>query len=614
MIIAAIGVGTMLTSLVLVWLIGNRCYRYGWVVVPRRDRWHQSPVARYGGVGIACAFFLGVVAYSLATGVIPPREHVAFLVGAFGVYVVGLVDDIVTIKPSTKLIGQIVAVSLPIAAGVIIAATPWYLANVLLTFFWFIGIVNATNLIDNMDGLAAGVVAIALATLLTLQVIGFSLVSQEISVGIAVALLGAVLGFLVFNYHPAKIFMGDAGSLLLGYVLAGLVPSTRLNSSLPASSVLLSLILPVTVLAIPIFDTILVTMSRLWHGRAPSVGGRDHSSHRLVGLGFSERRAVAILWAFSFVGGMSAVALRLWPVNAVLIVGLYATFLTFVGIYLWRVKSYAAPDNLPLRSRWTPMVVDVLYKRRIAEVLLDFILIAGAYYAAFYLRFEGTLKEHADRYIESLPIVIVASLIAFFFSGVYRGIWRFITVADLGRYMQGVLFGTSTSIALVAGLYGFRGYSRAVFIIYGVLLFLLTAGSRLSFRVFDDIVGKRALKMRTVGIFIYGAGRAGRLLYDECSQNERYAHVRVLGFLDDDPGKRHLLMVGVPIYGVEDIAAVVEVPVSSPIELWIASRKIPDDRARTVVAALEENLHTTMFVRRFGIQVEDDAGGAHFNG
>ena len=179
----------------------------------------------------------------------------------------------------------------------------------MLTLIWIVGLTNAFNLLDNMDGLCAGIAVVAgVAFLATaLPVTEGSLAFHQVQY--LAALIGALLGFLVYNTHPASIFMGDSGSLLIGMSLAGL--TLTLGSTITGGQNVLSVIaVPMLVLLIPIFDTTLVTISRMVSGRPTSMGGRDHTSHRLVAIGLSERSAVTLLWLLAAASGAIGVAFR----------------------------------------------------------------------------------------------------------------------------------------------------------------------------------------------------------------------------------------------------------------------------------------------------------------
>ena len=227
---------------------------------------------------------------------------------AAAIFIVGLVDDVLSLKPATKLIAQIGLASALLVFGYRLNWLESMTLDLLLTLVWIVGMTNAFNLLDNMDGLCAGIAMIVGAALMIDLLPGAAGTLMSSQARYLAILLGATGGFLVYNFHPASIFMGDSGSLLLGFSFAAVTLSSGRQT--PGRSDVLSIVAaPVLVLLIPIFDTTLVTLSRWFSGRRASQGGRDHSSHRLVAIGLSERRAVALLWMLAAVGGGLGVAL-----------------------------------------------------------------------------------------------------------------------------------------------------------------------------------------------------------------------------------------------------------------------------------------------------------------
>ncbi|OGL66105.1 hypothetical protein A3B21_04120 [Candidatus Uhrbacteria bacterium RIFCSPLOWO2_01_FULL_47_24] len=606
MIVIIIGFVTFLISLFFVWLTGNLAYRFGFVSTPSVTRWNKRPVALFGGVGIFCAFILGLFFFYMLVGRPAQIQLVlALLLGASAMFGLGLIDDVLHLKPSTKLIGQIIGVSIPLVAGFVFSASPWHLLNILITFFWFLMIINAINLMDNMDGLASGIVMIATVTFLGVRFIKDGFALSDPIFPIAVIFLYATAGFWIVNRYPASIFMGDAGSLFVGFLLAGITMPSALNGFLGSSSAVLSLLVPLVVLSVPLFDTLLVTVSRLWNGISPTEGGKDHSSHRLVGLGFTENRAVWLLYGLAALGGVAAVVLARFPVYSVAALLFYVLFLIIVGIYLSRVKVYSqtkAPDN---KVRWTPLTNNILYKRHAFEVLLDFVLIVASYYLAYYLRFEGALKDNLGLYIQSLPIIVASCAVGFYIAGVYRGLWHFITTADLGRFAGGVLSGVGIGVFLIAVLYRFEGYSRAVFIILGILLFLLVVGSRLSFRLVDELIRRRADAVKTKNVVIYGAGQSGKFLLEEWTRNPTYAEYRILGFIDDDPSKQHRMLGGLSIQALNEFVQETQTHPAILHEVWISSNHIASDQIRNLMAGVVRENRTKPRVRRFTLNMEE---------
>jgi UDP-GlcNAc:undecaprenyl-phosphate GlcNAc-1-phosphate transferase len=255
---------------------------------PRADRWHKTPTPSSGGIAILCA--AAAIYAILFRG-----QHVAIASGALALWTLGLIDDRVRLSPAVKLAGQCAVSACVVASGVVFRATPYEALNILFSFSWLVGITNAFNLIDNMDGLCAGV---------TVIIAGFRyfLLSARGDWGEAglCALVGGVYaGYLVCNHRPARIFMGDCGSMLAGFSLAALTIATPIPHT---KAFVAGLFYPALTFIYPIFDTMLVSVLRKLAGRPISAGGRDHSSHRLVSLGLGETQTVAILWTLTAAG------------------------------------------------------------------------------------------------------------------------------------------------------------------------------------------------------------------------------------------------------------------------------------------------------------------------
>ncbi len=321
---------TLVTSMIATPLVRAGAIRAGVVASPRDDRWHQRPTATLGGVAIYVAFVAGVAMVG------PEPARVAPILAASTLlFVAGLIDDLVRLRPMSKLAAQIAAAAVVVASGLRLPWTAQPAVDALITLVWLVGITNALNLLDNMDGLAAGIAAIACLFL----TITFVLNGQSAEAVLTMVMLGAVLGFLVFNFSPASIFMGDCGSMFLGSALGGLALLSDYGRSRNLTAVLFT---PLLILTIPILDTCLVTVTRKLSGRPVSHGGRDHTSHRLVALGASERRAVAILYALATVSGLCALVVRWLEAGAVLAVfGGVAAFMALFGLYLARVRVEA---------------------------------------------------------------------------------------------------------------------------------------------------------------------------------------------------------------------------------------------------------------------------------
>jgi UDP-GlcNAc:undecaprenyl-phosphate GlcNAc-1-phosphate transferase len=517
--------------------------RTGHVASPRKDRWHRQPTPTFGGVAIA------VVVLALGAVQAESRAQVVLLVGGAAIFLVGLVDDIIRLKPYSKLIAEIAIASLFVFFGWRLNWSDSQTMDALLTIVWIVGLTNAFNLLDNMDGLCGGISLIAGATVLTSTVLRTGVTPEAHYLAI---LLGATAGFLAYNLHPAKIFMGDSGSLFIGLNLAVLTLMGPVRA--PGTSDVLSIVAaPLLILLVPIFDTTLVTISRLLSGRSAAQGGRDHSSHRLVAIGLSERDAVAVLWALAGLGGGLGIAIRGYNSEwSSVAAAIFILAMIIFAVYLAQVRVYEDVDAVALRrsGRFTPFALNFMHKRRVAEVLLDVCLVSISYYWAYRLRFEGGEWTTAfPRFIESLPIVLGVQMVALFVVGVYRGVWRHFGLMDSVVLARGIGIGTITSISVVVYAFRFAEYSRAVFVIYAALMMLMFTASRASFRLIGEFIRRRRHEGRR--LVIYGAGDGGAIAMRELINSSQDMY-RVVGFVDDDPRKVRTRIMGYPVLGGYD--------------------------------------------------------------
>ncbi len=275
-------------------------FHFGVLDQPSARKVHQRPTPLLGGLAIYGALILALVFFS------PPFylvEFGAILAGTTWLVLVGFVDDRRGMQPWVKMAGQLVAGAVLVGAGIHVRIFASDVLNIGLTLFWIVGITNAMNFQDNMDGLAAGITAVAALFFFVMAV------REELSLvsSLAAALAGASIGFLIYNFNPASTFMGDMGSMVLGFLLS--VLAIKLDFRVPAEQQIVTWMVPVVVLGIPIFDTTLVVFTRLRERRSPMQGGKDHTSHRLVSLGLSPRAAVLTLYMIGALLGLMAIVL-----------------------------------------------------------------------------------------------------------------------------------------------------------------------------------------------------------------------------------------------------------------------------------------------------------------
>ncbi len=306
--------------------IRKNAIRWGFVDQPSVRKIHTHPVPRLGGVAIYLGCIITLIAFGHQFYI---AQVVSMLIGATLVSFLGVWDDRHGLRPLFKLAGQIVAAGILYATGVQVGFLHHPILNVAATLLWVVGITNALNLLDNMDGLSGGVATVACIFFFLLAVMS----GQYLVASLAAALLGACVGFLYYNLNPASIFMGDSGSLFIGFMLAALGIKLRF----PDNVAFVTWMIPVVVLGLPIFDTTLVIISRLRRGLNPLTSpGKDHVSHRLVLMGASQREAVLILYLVCCALGVIAMFLT----QASVIEGYFIGMLLIIAAAyaLWRLE------------------------------------------------------------------------------------------------------------------------------------------------------------------------------------------------------------------------------------------------------------------------------------
>ena len=517
-----------------------------WMAYPRADRWHGQPTALMGGIAI-------YVAATIAVFVAVPMEEVwPIWAGATLMFVVGMVDDLARIQPAAKLAAQVVATGLLLYAGYTFGVHWPLWLSLPLTLLWVIGITNAVNLLDNMDGLAAGIAGIA-ALVMTVFA---GLTGSMMAVALGSVVGGAALGFLAFNFKPARIFMGDCGSLFLGFSISALALITQQQAGVEGQ--LAVGLVPLSVLAVPILDTTLVTFMRRLAGRPVSQGGRDHTSHRLVFLGLSEKHAVLTLYGLSL--GSGALALLVLFVDVKLFYALsvfIGAALGVFGVHLARANVYqtgeASGDGAPTASVRPLQALHNLFGHRwkaAAGILTDVLLVGAAFVVAHYLRFEGGLEAARElQMVEALPLIVAAKVLVFYAMGLYRGIWRHAGTPELVRTVGTTVLAGGATFGVYALLHGLAAVSVSVLVIDWMIVTLAVVGVRFGFRGLRQYLAANREQGRRV--LLYGAGDAGVLTLREFRRNPGLGRTPI-GFLDDDTLKQGQTIQGLRVLGTGD--------------------------------------------------------------
>ena len=540
-------------SFLLIPLIKQLSFKSGYLAEPSLDRWHKSPTPIFGGVAIFFGFILSLSVFFTIQGQWD-KVPWGILFGSLIIFVIGLYDDFHPISPLGKLLGQIIAAASVILLGYtstffnprieneILAQLP----NILFTFVWLVGITNAINLLDNMDGLAGGISLIAVC------ILGYFFWGEgnQSLFWISISLAGSLLGFLIFNFPPASIFMGDSGSLFLGFTLAILAIAQQQQ----ASNVFAVISVPTLLFSLPILDTLLVTITRLMRGQSPTHGGRDHTSHRLIAFGLNERQTLYILYAVALITGIMAAALE--SINywmSLALVPILVIVLALLAAYLGRIKVVSSIDvqENPVIAK---VIGEITYRRRLLEFGLDFFLISIAFYLSFLANYGLVMNnERLALYLQVLPIGLASAYIANFLVGVYRGVWRYVGLDDFIRYVQASI----GCIAIFAGLLFLinsfteiewtNEFPSRIILFFGVFLFLSLSTARSSFKFLDLLFSASQPRIGKERVVIYGASDSGEMAIRWIQMNLGFNFLPV-GMLTDDP-----FLIGRRIHGVEVI-------------------------------------------------------------
>src|ERR1035437_1968899 len=492
----------------------------------------RGPTPLLGGVAIIC----GTLAALAAAGELP----LWILGGALALLAVGTVDDARSLNPRQKLAMQ-VAVAVAMAfLGPPFSFTGLALPDALIEVFWLVATSNAFNLVDGIDGLASGV---GIAAALAIAAVG--LIYHDISLAVwSLALAGSLAGFLICNFYPASIFMGDAGALPIGLLL-GMFSIQA--GSIATNSRLSRFALPILVMLIPLLDTSIVTISRLATGQSISQHGHDHSHHRLQTLGLSDPRVTLVSWGAAFIACLCAVVVVLLHEPYVLmLLPWIAVGFTLIGMFFVDLTFESrAPDLAPDLPRVARMILSVAYKRPVVEIALDALILTAAYSGAYLIRFDFQINPlTTTQMIVAMPEVLGASYAAFLLMGIYRGIWRYVGLSDAMRFAAAALL--ACGFLELLHLLGFVSLSGSIVLLFTLPLFDLLLVSRSSFQIMRKAIS--LLNGSTERVLIVGAGKTGAAAAEQLLSG--FGRSRQLGgFVDDDSFKWGKLIAGHPVFG-----------------------------------------------------------------
>ena len=559
------------------------------VADPSGERWHTRSTPLFGGVGIFLGLAAGIGAAVAAGATDASSELLGILGGCAILFAAGFADDVFTLKPIAKLAAQFAAATVVLASGLTVEIVGNDVLATILGLVWLVGITNAFNLLDNMDGLAASLAAVSCAVF---AVAALDQDAGELGLVVALALGGACLGFLPFNLRPgrnARVFMGDSGSQVLGFGLASLALASSWTT---AGATLTSIVLPLLVLAIPILDTTLVTVRRTLERRPVTQGGTDHSSHRLVYYGLSEQQAVAALTLLAALLGATALAYNVLANARVTAVGLLISFVVLVQFasFLGDLQERSRrEDPGPPPPLWRAFLAN---PRRLVEVLTDFAIVCVSFLSAYLLFVDGggTNTQRA-LFLASLPILLGVRYVLFVLFGIYRRIWRFASARDLLAIGSAVALSVPITVGIVAATRPFGDFPLEIFVLDALLCATLVAGSRLVLRLLPGLGSVRSEQKR---VLIVGAGRSGRALARELAETPE---TRVVAFADDNPSLGRRRIHGVTVHGgLDDIERLLDgLKVD---EVLVTIPAAPSDRLELLVASCAEAGVGCRFVSR----------------
>lgn len=331
---ALIFVGAVSLSLVCTPLAIATALRRGVLDKPGGHKGHSSPVPYLGGLAIVVSFSISMLIPVIAINESSVSRQFLIVIGvALALALLGLFDDLRGLSSTLRLACEVAAgiVLWNLDFGVQLAGVRW--VDAVITILWVVGITNAFNLLDNMDGLSAGIAAIASFSFFAIAASN----GQYLVAGLSLALGGCAVGFLRHNFYPARVYMGDSGALFFGFLVAFIGLKLQLNISREVS-----VLVPIVVCSVAVLDTTLVTIARLRHGLSPFQGGRDHISHRLVKVGLSVPVAVSVLYAAAAAVGVVAFVISESDKSAAwTLAGLVAVLLVGFGVLAYNVPVYA---------------------------------------------------------------------------------------------------------------------------------------------------------------------------------------------------------------------------------------------------------------------------------
>jgi UDP-GlcNAc:undecaprenyl-phosphate GlcNAc-1-phosphate transferase len=555
--------------------------RVGAIDTPGPRRVHMTPIPRLGGLAVVTAVAAVVGAFGLflpgSLGWTGGATTLGPLAGLIPILLVSVRDDISHVGAFPKLLAQATGAGIAMWFGVLLPPTVHLFGYPIalgwmaypLSALWIVGVTNAFNLVDGLDGLSAGlglISCIGLAAVLLMA-------GRPANASAAIVLAGALLGFLPYNMHPARVFLGDTGATAVGYMLACL---TLTSSALLSAG--FAALLPILLVGIPVADT-LVSILRRTIGRLEDDASnrvheadRNHIHHRLLDLGLSHRKAVFLLYgAGAFLSAIAFLSLLLTrQQSGLLLLGLF-----LAGVLGLQRLGYG--EFALLRRGGALRVYDLpMMRRAFFAAFVDIALAGLALYLAAVLKLDSwSFAGKRGLLYEALALLVPAQVIAFAVFGIYKDSWRLAGVQEFLRLGLAIAAASLMSLALASAL-GIADVPPLLFVIYAFVALVVTTGSRVSFRLLDHIRLRGA--QGGVPALIYGSGQSGSAAVREMLSNPA-SGLRPAGFLDDDPIRVGRQVNGYQVMGgIDGLAAAIAKTGAGAVV--ISSLKVSDERVR----------------------------------
>lgn len=521
----------------------------GAIDYPNERKVHKDPIPRLGGISIYLSFVISLYILSYIETIniyITTKTVFMLIVSATVVLLLGMWDDIRELKPGKKFLGQCIAATIVYIAGFRISTVTSFSGDMMylgildypITLLWIVGITNAFNLIDGLDGLAAGVAIIAGMTIFSISIVKDDIMSAIL----VLTFVGGIVGFMRYNFYNAKIFLGDSGSLLIGFTLAifSILSKTK-------SSTAFSVIFPLLVLGLPIMDTMLSMLRRfiksLKSDQSSSRGkysiksifypDKNHIHHQLMNFGFSQRKVVILLYIVSVIFGIGAFTITMVNTLVAVPILIGIALIIFIGITQLGYKEMAILRN----GTFLPIFERPLVKNTSFQFLLDFFSIMFAFLASTYFATLSGGHNEFYRYSSFLNYVLISSvqIVILRTGGIYKFTLKQFALGDVIKIAKLVTISVFTSWFLFSIVYQSPFYFPiTMYILDFYILSTLIIGGRLLFKILHYFA-KANNHDGKINVLVYGLPHPNGVNILECFLQNGNSDYKPIGILDDDP-------------------------------------------------------------------------------